>query len=78
MGVMMQGIPETLNNKPRRHVWEYCDAQGKPLGYVARFDDEEKKKLIPYFNRINGHGWQCGSITNGSVSVSCWSAANKH
>lgn len=63
MGAMMQGIPETFNNKPRRHVWKYNDDQGKPLGYVARFDDQEKKEVIPYFKSINGHDWQSGSIT---------------
>lgn len=63
MGAMMQGIPETFNNKPRRHVWKYSDTQGKPLGYVARFDDQEKKEVIPYFKHINGHDWQSGGIT---------------
>jgi DNA primase len=63
MGIMMQGIPETFNNKPRRHVWEYRSRQGEPIGYVARFDDDSKKEVIPYFKRINGHGWQSGSIS---------------
>ncbi len=63
MGAIMQGIPETFSNKPRRHVWEYNDEQGKTLGYVARFDDEQKKEVIPYFNHIHGRGWQNGSIT---------------
>lgn len=60
---MMQGIPETFNDKPRRHVWEYNDVQGKPLGYVARFDDERKKEVIPFFKHIDGHGWKSGGIT---------------
>lgn len=57
----MQGIPQTFNNKPRRFVWEYRSAQGEPLGYVARFDADGKKDVVPYFKRMNGHGWQSGS-----------------
>jgi len=63
MGVMMKGIPETFKGKPRRHVWEYRSNQGEPLGYVARFDDDIKKEIVPYFKQINGHGWQHGSAT---------------
>lgn len=59
----MQGIPHTFNNKPRRFVWEYRSAQGEPLGYVARFDADGKKDVVPYFKRMNGHGWQSGSAT---------------
>lgn len=58
---MMQGLPQTFNSKPRRFVWEYRSNQGEPIGYVARFDDGENKKIVPYFNQINGHGWQAGS-----------------
>lgn len=57
----MQGIPQTFNDKPRRFVWEYRSAQGEPLGYVARFDAGGKKDVVPYFKRMNGHGWQSGS-----------------
>lgn len=61
---MMQGIPQTFKNKPRRFVWEYRSAQGETLGYVARFDDgTEKKEIVPYFKSINGHDWQSGSAT---------------
>jgi len=61
---MMQGIPQTFNKKPRRFVWEYRGNQGEPIGYVSRFDDDGKKKeIVPYFNRITGHGWQHGSAT---------------
>lgn len=64
MGAMMQGIPQTFNSKPRRFVWEYRSNQGELLGYVARFDDDGKKKeIVPYFKRINGDGWQHGSAT---------------
>ncbi|PTQ86477.1 uncharacterized protein DUF3987 [Nitrosomonas ureae] len=60
----MQGIPQTFNNKPRRFVWEYRNPQSEPLGYVARFDDGiEKKEIVPYFKRTNGHVWQSGSAT---------------
>ncbi|SEF42672.1 YfjI family protein [Nitrosomonas ureae] len=60
---MMQGIPQTFNGKPRRHVWEYRSNQGEPIGCVARFDDGKKKEIVPYFKRINGHSWQHGSAT---------------
>ena len=59
----MQGIPQTFNGKPCRHVWEYRSNQGEPIGYVARFDDSKKKEIVPYFKRINGHEWQHGSAT---------------
>jgi hypothetical protein len=58
---MMQGIPLTFNNKPHRFTWEYRCAQGEPLGFVARFDADGKKDVVPYFKRMNGHGWQSGS-----------------
>lgn len=53
-------IPETFNGKSRRHVWQYMDAEGKPLGFVARFDGDGKKDVVPYFKRINGHGFDMG------------------
>ena len=58
---MMQGIPQSFNNKPHRFTWEYRSAQGEPLGCVARFDADGKKDVVPYFKRMNGHGWQSGS-----------------
>ena len=60
---MMQGIPQTFNNKPRRFMWEYRSNQGEPIGYVARFDDGKKKEIVPYFKCINGRDWQHGSAT---------------
>ena len=56
----MRGIPQTFNDKPRRFTWEYRNEQGEPLGYVARFDADGKKDVVPYF-RANGQGWQSGS-----------------
>ena len=63
---MMQGIPQIFNNKSRRFVWEYRSQQGETLGYVARFEDGigKGKEIVPYFKRINGHGWECGSATD--------------
>ncbi len=52
-------IPETFNGKPRRHVWEYRNAQGETLGFVARFDDGIKKEVLPFFKR-NGSGFGVG------------------
>lgn len=60
-GCDMQSIPQTFNGKPHRFTWVYRSAQGEPLGYVARFDADGKKDVVPYFKRINGHGWQSGS-----------------
>lgn len=57
----MQSIPQTFNGKPHRFTWTYRSAQGEPLGYVARFDADGKKDVVPYFKRMNGHGWQPGS-----------------
>jgi hypothetical protein len=62
MGAMMQGIPQTFNNKPRRFVWEYRNSLSETIGYVARFDDDDKKKeIVPYFKRNSGNVWQSGS-----------------
>ncbi|MBY0483845.1 DUF3987 domain-containing protein [Nitrosomonas sp.] len=59
---MMQGIPEKFKGKLRRFVWEYRNPQSETLGYVARFDDDGKKKeIVPYFKRSNGRDWQHGS-----------------
>ncbi|WON74534.1 YfjI family protein [Nitrosospira sp. Is2] len=57
----MQGIPATFNGKQRRFVWEYRDTENQVQGYVARFDGDNKKEVIPYFKRINGHGWEPGA-----------------
>jgi hypothetical protein len=60
MGVVMKNIPFTFNGKQRRFVWEYRSAKGDTLGYVARYDGGEKKDVVPYFKRINGHSWEAG------------------
>ncbi len=63
----MSGIPEFFNNKIRRYVWDYHNAQGEIIGHVARFqggktkEGKISKEIIPYFNR-NGEGWQSGVI----------------
>jgi len=53
-------IPDTFNGKTRRHVWDYRDMQGEIIGYVARFDDGEKKDVVPYF-KLNGNGFAMGA-----------------
>lgn len=58
----MKGIPQTFNGKSRRFVWEYRNAQDETLGYVARFDDGEKKEIVPYFNR-DASTWKAGSAS---------------
>lgn len=60
-GCEMQGIPMAFNGKKRRFVWEYRGADSKVLGYVARFDANGKKDIVPYFKRVNGHGWNNGA-----------------
>jgi len=63
----MSGIPEFFNNKIRRYVWDYRNAQGAIIGHVARFqggktkEGKIAKEIIPYFNR-NGEDWQSGVI----------------
>ena len=57
----MKDIPLTFNKKPRRFIWEYRSAENEILGYVARFDADGKKEVVPYFKKINGHGWRSGS-----------------
>lgn len=63
----MSGIPEFFNNKMRRAVWDYRNAQGEIIGHVARFqggrtkEGKIAKEIIPYFKR-NGEGWHSGVI----------------
>ncbi len=53
-------IPDNFNGKTRRHVWDYRDMQGEIIGHVARFDDGEKKDVVPYF-KLNGNGFAMGA-----------------
>lgn len=53
-------IPDFFNGKTRRHVWDYRDMQGEIIGHVARFDDGEKKDVVPFFKR-NGQGFDMGA-----------------
>lgn len=32
------------------HRWHYKDQQGNDLGYVCRFETEDGKQVLPYFN----------------------------
>ncbi|SFU57099.1 Protein of unknown function [Nitrosospira multiformis] len=60
-GYEMHDIPITFNGRPRRYIWEYRGSENEILGYVARFDADGKKDVVPYFQRVNGHGWNSGS-----------------
>jgi hypothetical protein len=57
----MQGIPTAFNGKQRRFIWEYRDAKNNVHGYVARFDGEGKKDVVPYFKRTSGPCWEPGA-----------------
>jgi hypothetical protein len=59
MGASVNCIPEFFNNKMRRHVWDYCNAQGEIIGHVARFDGGGKKDVVPYF-KLDGDGFAMG------------------
>jgi 5S rRNA maturation endonuclease (ribonuclease M5) len=57
-------FPQTYNGKPLIHAWTYKDANGKPIGIVARYQDgTDKKDIIPYF-KPNDTGWTAGIETN--------------
>lgn len=47
---------------PFRAAWQYCDRDNKPIGYVARFDNETGKQVIPFF-KPNGRGFKSGGPT---------------
>jgi hypothetical protein len=56
----MNEIPATYKNKPLIHSWEYRAMDGAALGHVGRYEDEDgKKEIIPYF-KLNGSGWKPG------------------
>ncbi|MEP6605585.1 MAG: DUF3987 domain-containing protein [Nitrosospira sp.] len=57
----MKDIPVTYNDMPHRYTWEYRNSQGDTLGVIARFEAQGNKVVVPYFKRINGHGWQSGN-----------------
>lgn len=59
-GANGNGIPKAWKGKPRTGLWEYRDLNGSLLGYVARFDGEGGKEVVPYFVR-NGIGWKAGA-----------------
>jgi predicted P-loop ATPase len=57
-------IPENFKTRdgqcwPFRHAWTYVNAEGQPIGHVARFDRDGGKQVVPYFKR-NGTGWKAG------------------
>lgn len=53
-------IPQAWKGKPRTGLWEYRGQAGELFGYVARFDGEGGKEVVPYFVR-NGIGWKAGA-----------------
>ena len=60
----MNGVLDTYNNQKLIHTWTYKDAQSKTLGFVARYQNEGKKKeIVPYFKH-NGLTWKSGIDLN--------------
>jgi len=57
----MHGIPERFNGKPLQHAWTYRAADGAPLGIVGRYQGASSKDVVPFFKRMNGHGFTTGA-----------------
>jgi hypothetical protein len=46
----MLNVPKDYKGKPVVHSWTYYDKEKKPIGVVARYQNEhEKKVIVPYF-----------------------------
>lgn len=57
-------IPQTYNNKPLVHSWDYCAMDGAPFGVVGRYQDgNDKKDVVPFF-KTSGSGWGAGIDLN--------------
>jgi hypothetical protein len=54
------GIFKTRKEKTLSNFWTYKDQAGVVLGHVARYDGQDKKEIIPYFNCKNGQ-WSPGA-----------------
>jgi hypothetical protein len=54
------GIPKAWHGKRQTGLWEYRGGGGELLGYVARFDDQSGKDVVPFFKR-NVTGWSAGA-----------------
>ncbi|MCF8029893.1 MAG: toprim domain-containing protein [Desulfohalobiaceae bacterium] len=58
------GIPKKWgkgNAAYTRH-WSYHDIHGAILGFVVRYDEKDKKQVVPFFKK-NGTKWKAGAAT---------------
>lgn len=55
-----QGIPEKWNGAAFVQSWTYREPEGEPLGLVVRYENNDDKVVIPFFQR-NGSGWKSGA-----------------
>lgn len=53
------GIPLSWKGKQFTSLWPYHDQDGQVIGYVARYDGDGGKEIIPFFRRENGR-WKSG------------------
>ena len=51
------GVPGTWSGAHFVRAWAYLDQDGHELGYVARYEGEAGKSVIPFFER-NGAEWK--------------------
>jgi len=54
------GIPFAWKGKILTDWWAYTDANGQVIGYVARYDGNGEKEVIPFFNFDVDRGWRAG------------------
>ena len=52
---------EILDTKLFVDFWTYKDEAGKVTGYVARFENEKGKDIVPYFNQNQQGKWYGGA-----------------
>ncbi|MEW6076673.1 MAG: AAA family ATPase [Thermodesulfobacteriota bacterium] len=55
-----QGVPGQWSDKSFTASWEYKNATGDVIGYVARYDDGKDKIVIPFFKK-DGDRWKSGA-----------------
>ena len=55
------GIPPARGGRRLAGIWTYRGADGATLGYVARYQDEAGKEVIPFFQRDEHDAWRPGA-----------------
>ena len=57
-------IPAVYHDKHLTQTWSYCDKNGKPIGFVCRYQNGDgKKEIVPYF-KPKGASWGAGIDLN--------------